>query len=410
MPGLGYSRGFRLCGTINEPRYVNHLNGRIYNTTKNDVDIINNIVSGLKVESKYVLDVLSKGIIMPLGSKSIITNYGDGNCLDDIHIDITSRCSVGCSYCYQNCGSNPSDLPLDIAKLVIDQAKSLGGARIALSGGDPLLYPYFKEIVKYVYDKEMVLTAVFTNGDHNLELLNHIPKYTNIIASYNPSLNDHTSLDAIKKISHKYRMTVNTLTKNGNELDSIYAELLKIKIFRWRVGIVRPVGRGKALPSETDFDALEKAYTKLFDRYLDDYINKRHKFELQIGFAFQSRFLDAKKIDLYPINSTCCYYKKESMTVKWDGSVTPCSMDFTKVGSANNLKDAWNNMKSSYRSIVASTISGCSKCELIRMCNGGCRICVNNPNVDIDPIGCFTYKFLSKIMPKLVDNGVKIIT
>jgi radical SAM protein with 4Fe4S-binding SPASM domain len=157
-------------------------------------------------------------------------------------------------------------------------------------------------------------------------------------------------------------------------------------------------------------DSVIKNYKALFLKWLGEYDKGKTPFDLQIGFAFQGGYLTQKRIDLYSDKCTCCWYKRKSMTVKWDGRVTPCSMDHTAIGHVDNLAAAWDKMQTlSYRRIRVQEIEGCKDCRLLHLCNGGCRACVGKDMETIgkDIISCHTYKFLDEILPLLRERGVK---
>jgi pyrroloquinoline quinone biosynthesis protein E len=79
-----------------------------------------------------------------------------------IHLEITSRCSLRCPQCY-NYLSPKQDLPLDTIYSYLEEAAEWGVFYIALSGGEPLLYPHLTEVVKRIKELGMKST-IATSG------------------------------------------------------------------------------------------------------------------------------------------------------------------------------------------------------------------------------------------------------
>jgi MoaA/NifB/PqqE/SkfB family radical SAM enzyme len=59
-----------------------------------------------------------------------------------IGLHLTNRCQLDCAHCLRDPGQKPLDLPLDVARQVIEEAHRLYGIRhVSLTGGEPTLYP-----------------------------------------------------------------------------------------------------------------------------------------------------------------------------------------------------------------------------------------------------------------------------
>ena len=86
-----------------------------------------------------------------------------------INFHITDICNYNCKYCFAK--YHLKDLPLEDAKRVIDEAKSyfdqngILNGRINIAGGEPTLYPYIEEIIRYIKERGMSV-SIITNGSH----------------------------------------------------------------------------------------------------------------------------------------------------------------------------------------------------------------------------------------------------
>lgn len=68
------------------------------------------------------------------------------NSLKTVHWIISRRCNENCHFCFSK--GNTNEISLKEAKKIIYRLKSDGWKTIKISGGEPLLYPYIKEVLK----------------------------------------------------------------------------------------------------------------------------------------------------------------------------------------------------------------------------------------------------------------------
>lgn len=79
-----------------------------------------------------------------------------------LELQLTSRCNLRCAHC---CLGAPSttDLPLPSALDALRQLEEIQGLRALLTGGEPLLYPWFWELNEHL-PALALRTALLTNG------------------------------------------------------------------------------------------------------------------------------------------------------------------------------------------------------------------------------------------------------
>lgn len=82
-----------------------------------------------------------------------------------MRIELSHSCNLKCIYCNEGGFSPQSDsMSFKNIKDVIRQVKELGGRSVVIiGGGEPTIYPHFKELVSYISKKGMI-PVVFTNG------------------------------------------------------------------------------------------------------------------------------------------------------------------------------------------------------------------------------------------------------
>jgi len=77
-------------------------------------------------------------------------------------LEVTSRCNLRCLHCYLG-DAGKEDLDLGAALSVLEEFGSMGGLRLAVSGGEPLLYPFFHQLNRALEGKPY-RRVLITNG------------------------------------------------------------------------------------------------------------------------------------------------------------------------------------------------------------------------------------------------------
>lgn len=98
-------------------------------------------------------------------SKELIEQTRDLDKLLTLELELSYECNYRCRYCYSMAGKKTADeLTLSEIMNIVDQAQTLCVRTIIIiGGGEPLLYPYIKEVVKYIFAKGISI-IIFTNG------------------------------------------------------------------------------------------------------------------------------------------------------------------------------------------------------------------------------------------------------
>ena len=390
---------WRLCGTEAEPRVVDSSRGRIF-------EVFPSRAAELGSESAYWRFRGWKG-------EPVVRQIGPGPAsLDDVHVDVTARCNMKCPHCYQSCGQDRQELALEQFDSLCGKVAALGGARIALSGGEALLHSRFDDLVRTIERHGLVFTALFSNGWNPERALGASCKWTQVLFSHSPALGQGLSETQLERIVHAAEtgrlVTFSSMTLDGSEVLPIFDQMKALapkarSRIRWRIGVVRPVGRGALL--KIDLPAVKRTYRELFRRW-DQEVRQQDLLDLQIGFAFRSDFVRNGRIDLYKEGSKCCEYKESSLAVKWDGQVHSCTMDSSPRGGIGDLENIWPTIGGmAFRGLPSKDVGACSACRLRSTCNGGCRLCAA-PGA-CDRVSQMTYEFLDEILPRLADLGVQ---
>jgi len=97
-----------------------------------------------------------------------------------IQVDLTNRCNLNCNFCFYkihklSAFDPKAEIPFETMKRMLREWKDIGVKALEISGGgEPLLHPNFKDIVKYAKKLGFEM-ALVTNGtlldDETLELI-----------------------------------------------------------------------------------------------------------------------------------------------------------------------------------------------------------------------------------------------
>lgn len=95
--------------------------------------------------------------------------------LESIHIELTTQCPFSCKQCYQNMQNEM--LSLHQVKKLIREAEQLKVFQIAIGGGEPMIYPYLKEVLTMLQQTEMAVTITSSGYGMTKEKLKELKSY-----------------------------------------------------------------------------------------------------------------------------------------------------------------------------------------------------------------------------------------
>lgn len=153
------------------------------------------------------------------------------NYLRDINylrISLTDKCNLRCVYCKEEDDNIEEEyinnvLSLDDYKFIIRSFKDLGINKIKFVGGEPLLYPYLKDLIYFAKQEcKIEDISITTNGQHfsekALELKNSGLDRVNI------------SIDSLKEYKYNAVTRGGSLTEAINTLNTCIRLKLPVKI------------------------------------------------------------------------------------------------------------------------------------------------------------------------------------
>lgn len=156
-----------------------------------------------------------------------ITVLGDTNCYypDAVMFVLTNKCNLRCTYCYGDFNPTNKDF-MDFNKIewLMPLLKSKGVSHIELSGGEPLVHPHFKKILKIGLENFSTV-AILSNGVlFDDELFNIFVQYRDQIAL-------QISIDGCtEEVNSRVRGVRNTWKKSLKSIEKLIENNIKFRV------------------------------------------------------------------------------------------------------------------------------------------------------------------------------------
>lgn len=269
-------------------------------------------------------------------------------------LNISENCNLRCKHCYLG---NPGNLEMniDIFENAVSQFEDMGGLKLMISGGEPLLHSRFWELMEILpsYELRVVILSngtlidettakkisyyahevqVSIDGIHSHDLLRGKGSYAKSMRGISNLIKSGIQV-SIATMIHKF---------NANEFQEMEALFSSLGVISWSVDVPCITG---ALARNREF-ALD--------------VNEAAQY-LKFGFGAGSHESSGD----YTCGSHIC-------AVFPDGSVSKCGFfEDEPVGNSNNLKFAWEELCRRYLFTIDQL--DCHDCTKIRDCKGGCR-------------------------------------
>ncbi len=294
-------------------------------------------------------------------------------------IELSKACNLRCPFCYADAGSKTDDeLSLQRILLLIQEAKENGAQTITILGGEPLLFPKFKDVVSHVHSIGLT-PLIFTNGTLMTPGLADF-LYENgasIIVKYNshenPAIQDDMvggvvgTFEKIKKtlqilIDKKFnapiptRLGIETVMSQKNivELPKIFRFARENGIYPY-IELITPTGRGKNGTDRIDSGTSKDIFHQLLK--ID---------ETEYGHTW---------IPHPPHVASSCNYYFTSVYVQASGKTQPCPGVPIEIGNINqeSLRNILDKQRTKQLRDIRTHIKGkCKSCPMSSFCYG-CR-------------------------------------
>jgi len=293
-------------------------------------------------------------------------------------ITLTKKCNLRCNYCFEEANPN-NDGVFQIEKVMnlIREAKSLNIRWIALSGGEPLLYPYIYELINEIAGLGLSLFIESNGIAINERFIREIKSRiwqgkvqirisldSNVRLNHEKDRGVNSFLPAIKSIQNLVRYGINvSVNKVYRSNDFAYKFNLKdyvefclqLGVNRIEISRIVPLGRAQ----ERDKLSLEQVQ---YVRRLLEELKKHRKSILSNDFYMLKYSQNCSRLQkigwglyAYPYGFSLCPMQPEIRI----GDLS--SMNKIIEG---NILNVFNEMrKAAFRNLPYKMIFGCSECR-----------------------------------------------
>jgi len=366
--------------------------------------------------SPYLANLLSNGYIEECkkGEKpsewSLLKEY-DNYYFPRMNLMITGKCNLNCLHCFNAKDNAPLNTELSYEQIlnILDQARDVGIHAFTITGGEPLVHRHFLDIVKAIYERNMIIFELNTNGllinQKMLDLFKELGCHPLIKISFdgigyhnwmrqNPKAEDLT-INAIKLcIKNGFRVKAQTQVNRKN-LDAMYetAEMLNdLGVSEMRIIRTTEAPRWEKNSPESSL-TMEEYYEEML-KFSKKYISSNMQMTIDI-WQFIRLYPYSKSYELMPVACTkdefniripMCKGNRGMIAVSSSGEVYPClqmsgGLMERGVSIANIFKTPLKQLvtESDYLNLAMAPLlkqiienDKCGNCKYYKACTGGC--------------------------------------
>jgi radical SAM protein with 4Fe4S-binding SPASM domain len=269
-------------------------------------------------------------------------------------LNITNICNLACKHCYLYKSEN-LEMDIDIFEKAVSQFETMGGLKLMISGGEPLLHSRLWELMDILPSYELRV-VVLSNGTLIDETAaQKLSVYADEVQVSIDGIGSHDLLRG--KGSYKRSMEgISNLARSGIPV-SIATMIHKFNKGEFEEMETLFSGLG-VISWSVDVPSVTGALAENLEFVLD--IDEAAKY-LNYGFGTGSH----ESTGYHTCGSHMC-------SVSPDGSVSKCGFfEDRPAGDINDLRSAWEEVCKKY--LFTLDELDCRDCTKIQDCRGGCR-------------------------------------
>ncbi len=305
----------------------------------------------------------------------------------EVHLQLTNKCSVGCSTCYTN--ATPKGLKSEFGiqewKSVIDELAAMRVFHVALGGGESAELDFLPELAEYALSRG-VIPNLTTSGLYGINVvMEALPFLGQVNVSLDGLANRYggtrrreafARVDyAISQIrSQKKETGINVVVhrENYGHLRSIFRYAKRKRLNEVELLRLKPTGR--AIKPYRKLRCTDEQHKKFFShvRKIALLSNMRVRVDCSYIPMLAATGASVRTLEKFAIYG--CTAGDWLAAVKADGKISGCSFAEPEVESdARNTRELWRDESSfghfrRWRQIEEP----CRSCDYLSLCRGGC--------------------------------------
>ena len=329
----------------------------------------------------------------------------------DIDWTITERCNFNCLHCFHAADNNrhKEEFSREEAFRLLREAKECGITGIRLTGGEPTLFPYIREVMQEMRNLEIPLDTLITNGyGLDEELIGFVrslhPKAVIMLSFDGIGTHDwlrqhegaeeqvKNTIRLCKKAGLYMKVNMNANRRNRDVIFDSTVMLAEMGVDEVRIIKTTEAPRWQLNAADDSLTIGE--YYNLSAEFARQY--REHGLALPVTI-WQSLFLNGKKqtFSVLPVKASACNYHEEALicnamtrkvSVQANGEIIPCAPLaglYTLLGiKMGNIKTEGLKKTLTEGPLIENVIhtvgdkrtysQKCGGCPYFENCQGGC--------------------------------------
>ena len=367
-------------------------------------------------QTPYLANLLMKGYIEECEKGQTINEWSalheyDNYYFPRMNLMITGKCNLNCLHCFNAKDNAPLNTELSYENIlnILDQARDIGIHAFTITGGEPLVHRHFLDIVRAIYERDMYIFELNTNGLLvNQAMLDEFKRigcdplikisfdgvgYHNWIRQH-PKAEDMTlkAIELCIKNGFRVKAQVQVNRKNVDVMMETARLLNDMGVDEMRMIRTTEAPRWEKNSPQSSL-GFEEYFQKMLE-FSQEYIHSNMKMTIDI-WQLLRLFPHSRVYSLSPIACTkeefnvripMCKGNRGMIAVTSSGEVVPClqiSGLFLEKGISvgNVLKTPLKDLVTSspYLDLATATVfmqiiknDKCGNCKYYKACTGGC--------------------------------------
>jgi len=353
--------------------------------------------------------------------------------LESVHLEASGKCNMRCVHCYQaKYVKIGEELSFTEIICLLDDLQAMQVNNVGISGGEPLMMVHLGEVLAAIEDRDMRISALFSNGllinNDFVEMIKTRRSQFSLFISLDSTPNGNLSfrgvlgdnsrsvlnriIENIKLLVSSGRsVVINTVvnTENINHLNEMYELVSNLGVDSWRIGFPKmtPEFKGYSETFNVKWNNIAESCLALLKRHLKG----NTPFHLQIEYLFREELFKQGLQMLSDKDFVCDYEGRRSeCCVKPNGDVVSCAYcSDLPVGNIrkSSIRDIWYSSEmEKIKTIRIGDVIDCKGCKIRNLCGTGCRANAfflhGDFNNSKDDYACLAVEFFKeKVVPLL---------